>query len=154
MLGLRTLASTVLAHRESRHVVKYGLVGVSNTVIDFAVYALLLSLGLWYVAAKVLSVVVAVINGYTWNRRWTFRTGAHRNETLARYVAVHVTALTANLAVLTGLVELVGLSALTGQLVAIPFVAAFSFTANRLWTFGRYIPPGPPSAAPVETPVA
>ena len=109
--------------------------------IDFLLYALLLSFGVWYVLAKTLSLVIATLNGYTFNRRWTFRTGGHRHSTLARYVTVQATGLTMNIAFLTFFVELIGLGPLVAQAIAIPFIASYTFLANRLWTFGRDIPP-------------
>lgn len=122
--------------RESRHAVKYGIVGVSNVAIDFALYALLVSLGVWYPLAKTLSLVVATANGYTFNRLWTFRAGAHRNVILGRYVAVQASCLSANIAVLAVLIDIVGLGRVTAQAIALPAIALGSFLAQRLWTFG------------------
>jgi putative flippase GtrA len=126
----------LVAHRESRHAVKYAIVGVANVTIDFALYSLLVWLGVWYVAAKSLSLVVAMLNGYTFNRTWTFRAGRYRHSTLARYVAVQATGLAFNLTLLTVLVELLGFGPVVAQLIAIPLVCSFTFLANRLWTFG------------------
>jgi putative flippase GtrA len=121
--------------RESRHAVKYGIVGVSNVAIDFAVYALLLAIGVWYPAAKVLSFVVATVNGYTFNRLWTFRAGAHRATVLTKYVTVQVSGLGVNLVLLVVLVEVAGFGQLVAQGIALPFVALASFLGQRLWTF-------------------
>jgi len=131
----------LLRHRESRHAVKYGIVGVSNVAIDFTLYALLIHFGVWYVLAKTLSLIVATINGYTWNRRWTFRAGEYRHVTLARYVVVQSVALALNLVILAVAVELVGIGAIVAQAIALPFVAAFAFLSNRVWTFGAHLPP-------------
>ena len=133
--GLRAL----MEHRESRHAVKYAIVGVANVTIDLVLYGLLLWLGVWYVAAKSLSLVVATLNGYTFNRIWTFRAGRHEHMTLARYVTVQAAGLAINLALLTMLVELAGRSPMVAQVIALPFVCAFTFLSNRLWTFGRHL---------------
>ncbi|MDD3480651.1 MAG: GtrA family protein [Patescibacteria group bacterium] len=53
---------------------KFGIVGVSNTVIDLAVYNLLIfGFGMYEVSASVISVSLAIINSYIWNKRWTFQ---------------------------------------------------------------------------------
>lgn len=122
--------------RELRQAVKYAIVGVSNVAIDFGLYALLVSLGVWYPLAKTLSLVVATANGYTFNRRWTFRAGAHRNLVLTKYVAVQACCLAGNLALLVLLIEGVGLHQITAQAIALPIVALASFLAQRFWTFG------------------
>lgn len=115
---------------------KYALVGLSNVTIDFVIYAALVWLGLWYPAAKVASFVVATVNGYTLNRLWTFRAGAHRGEVLTKYVTVQISCLGVNLTLLVALVEIAGLHQVIAQAVALPAVALASFTAQRLWTFG------------------
>jgi putative flippase GtrA len=126
---------SALEHREVRHATKYGIVGVLNVAIDFALYALLVSLGVWYVAAKGISLTVATINGYTWNRRWTFRAGQHRTAMLTRYILVQAACYVTNIAVLAILVEALGMGAIPAQAVAVPFVAALSFLGQRMWTF-------------------
>lgn len=128
-------ARPLLDHPESRRVVKYGIVGVVNVAIDFLLYATLVWLGVWYVAAKTLSLVAATLNGYTFNRRWTFRAGPHQHLLLGKYVAVQAVCLVTNLALLTLLVEGLDQHAIAAQAIALPFVAALSFLANRLWTF-------------------
>jgi putative flippase GtrA len=122
--------------REVRSAVKYGIVGVCNVAIDFLLYALLVSAGVWYIAAKALSLTVATANGYTLNRRWTFRAGRHQNAMLSKYVTVQITCYVLNVAVLAALVEGAGMGAITAQAIALPFIAAFSFLAQRIWTFG------------------
>ncbi len=128
-------------HRESRHAVKYAAVGVVNVALDLALFALLLHLGVWYVAAKALSVVAATINGYTFNRLWTFRAGRHARTKLVRYLTVQGSGLLFALAIVTTLVELVGVAPLAAGAVAVPVVATYCFLANRLWTFGPHMPP-------------
>jgi putative flippase GtrA len=141
--GLKPLLRTsppggigVGARRELRHAAKYGIVGLSNVSIDFVLYAALVSLGMWYPLAKMLSLVVATANGYTLNRLWTFRAGAHHGIVLTKYVGVQAGCLIANLGLLVFLVEGLGLGRITAQVVAIPIISAVSFMAQRLWTFG------------------
>lgn len=52
---------------------KFIIVGVLNTLVDFAVFqALNLLLG-WVYAAQVIGYTCGVINSYLWNSNWTFR---------------------------------------------------------------------------------
>src|SRR5271154_6493538 len=54
--------------------VKFGIVGISNTLLTLAVYTLLLKvLGVWYLAASAIGFAVGATNGFLLNRRWTFR---------------------------------------------------------------------------------
>src|SRR4051794_33703615 len=54
--------------------VKFGIVGVSNTLLTLAVYTVLLKVfGVWYLAASAIGFVAGATNGFVLNRRWTFR---------------------------------------------------------------------------------
>src|SRR6476469_5541163 len=54
--------------------IKFGIVGVSNTLLTFLVYTLLLKVfGVWYLAASAIGFGVGATNGFLLNRRWTFR---------------------------------------------------------------------------------
>ena len=124
------------ARLEARRATKYGIVGVANVGIDFALFALFVTLGVWYPIAKALSLTAATINGYTWNRRWTFRAGRHQHSMLARYVAVQAACYVLNVALLVFMIESLGWTEIVSQAIALPIIAALSFLLQRLWTFG------------------
>jgi len=56
-----------------RQFIKFAIVGGLNSLLSVVTYALLLVVGVWYVAATVAAYGVAMAVGYTLNRRWTFR---------------------------------------------------------------------------------
>lgn len=69
---------------------KFGLVGVSNTVIDYTLYLTitkLLNLPVdQVVIAKYFSGTVAMINSFYWNRRWTFKSQANIGRSGVRFL--------------------------------------------------------------------
>jgi putative flippase GtrA len=86
----RTTAETLRRSEHARQFARFLLVGVGNTVLSFVVYRALLALGIWYVVAAPLAFGAGAVNGYIFNRRWTF---AARDSTQARllYVGVALT---------------------------------------------------------------
>ena len=61
-----------------RQIIKFVVVGISNTLVDLAVLNLLIFLtgiasGAGFSFFKAVSFLFAVTNSYFWNRRWTFR---------------------------------------------------------------------------------
>ncbi len=122
-------------NRHLRQFVKFVLVGVLTTAINFAIYAMLLFFHVNYIAAAIVAFIVATLNSYTWNRIWTFRAGAHRNRWLVRFTLVQLIGLSVNLAVLALLVEFTGMNKLIAQLVANVFVVGSNFVGNKFWTF-------------------
>jgi putative flippase GtrA len=118
-----------------REFIRFCLVGLSNTALTLGTYAVLLESGVWYLAASVIGVAVGMVNGYTWNRLWTFGVGRHRHAMAVRYVTVSLTGMAISAALLVLFVEQAGLGEFIAQVLALPFVVAVTFTANRQWTF-------------------
>ena len=55
---------------------KYGVIGVSNTLITLVVFYVINTLmGLDYAVANTLGYILGLINSFVWNRTWVFRTG-------------------------------------------------------------------------------
>jgi putative flippase GtrA len=118
---------------------KFGVVGLSGYAVNLVVYALLLKqAGLHYLLAATGSFLVAATNNYIWNRLWTFR---HQRGHVAyqglRFLIVAVIAYGANLLLLTGLVEVVGVDKIVAQAIAIVLVTPLNFIGNKLWSFRR-----------------
>jgi len=87
-------------HGVVSEVAKFGAVGLVNTVLDYAVLNLLLSIG--PLKAKVASTIVATTASYVMNRQWTFnnrdRAGVRREYVL--FFALNLAGLAIQLAVL------------------------------------------------------
>jgi putative flippase GtrA len=121
--------------------VKFGIVGVSNTVLSFAIYTVLLKVfGVWYIAASAIGFAVGAVNGYLLNRAWTFR--GHQGDALTpvRWCVVQGCGLLANLGLVYVFVSDVGLDKLLGQAFATSIVVVLTFFANRAWTFKGHVP--------------
>jgi putative flippase GtrA len=116
--------------------VKFGIVGVSNTLLSFGIYTLLLKgFGVWYLAASAIAFVVGAINGFLLNRRWTFRGHVGDALTPVRWMVVQGCGLVANLGLVYLFVEEVSLDKLIAQACATGVVTVLTFFANRAWTF-------------------
>ncbi len=121
--------------------VKFGIVGVSNTLLSFGVYTLLLKgFAVWYVAASGVGFAVGAVNGFLLNRRWTFREHVGDALTPVRWTVVQGVGLLANLGLVYLFVDGVGLDELVGQACATVIVTVLTFIANRAWTFRMHPP--------------
>lgn len=115
---------------------KFGLVGGSGYLINLAVFAALVSLGVHHTIAAIGAFGVAVTNNFLWNRYWTFGPGegpAHFQA--ARFFAVSLASLGLNLAVLELLVANHVVGELSAQAIAVAVAMPFNFLGNKLWTF-------------------
>jgi putative flippase GtrA len=142
--GLRTSLARISGHPRA-HVaiqfVKFGIVGVSNTLLTLAVYTLLLKVfGVWYLAASAIGFIVGAVNGFLLNRRWTFRGHVGDAFTPVRWGVVQTCGLGVDEVLLYLLVHDAHLDKLLAQVCATAVVTVTTFFANRAWTF-RARPP-------------
>ncbi len=121
-----------------RQLLQFCVVGATGYVVNLTVFAILVHVtDLHYAVAAVGSFLVAVTNNYLLNRLWTFRD--ERGSMVwqgARFLAVSVAALGANLVVLTALVS-AGVAEVVAQAIAIVLVTPVNFVGNKLWSFRR-----------------
>jgi putative flippase GtrA len=120
----------------SGQLVRYLVVGATNTGITLASYALLIRAGAPAVAASVVAFGAGAANGYWFNRSWTFRSARRGAAAGGRYVIVLLAGLGLNaLGVALG-VNVAGLPRLAGEIVALPPATATTFVLARSWVFG------------------
>lgn len=128
----------LLRHAAVGQFVRYGVVGITNTLVFLAAYAICVHLGVWYIAASAIGYTAGSINGYILNRRWTFRAGHLSHTTSAgRYTVVQIVAALANLGLLYVFVDGLGANRIVGQVIVIVIVQLLSFLAHRAWSFAH-----------------
>ncbi len=151
-----------------RQFVKFCIVGATSTVIDFTLLNLLhYRFALPLAVAATCSFLVAVSNGFYWNRRWTFRAGdGDARKQYPKFVATNVIGWMLNLTIMTLALVIatqLGLTALkrpTDEVISLivmgrgkdafsPLavnaakacatvcVTAWNFAAAKLWTFRK-----------------
>ena len=121
-------------------VLRFGLVGVLNSVFGFGVFAgMQLAAGgrVHYLLILLISHVVSVLEAYVLQRRFVFRVGGRWLRDLARFWSVYLVAFAVNLAALPLLVEIVHVSVLPAQAIVMLSVALGTFVAHRTFTFRR-----------------
>jgi len=164
-----TLWQRLIQWKLLRQFVKFCVVGAGSTAIDLGVFAallhyqvpallgdairtsvggraaaILLQLRVPLMLTNTVSFVLAVSNGFFWNRRWTFRTNdpTCARRQYATFFAVNIIGFLLNtviLVVLAHVLQAVGTpaqrAALLGKLAAVPIVAIWNFAASKFWAF-------------------
>jgi len=139
--------TTQLQRKGVRQFIKFCIVGASSTLIDFSVANIAYYLLQVRPAAlaSVMGFCVAVVNGYFWNSRWTFRDRERRavHEEFVRFVAVNIVGALLNYSIVSFVLlfdkhdphpKLVFNGA---KILATGIVVFWNFFANRRWTFGH-----------------
>ena len=123
--------------------IKFGIVGVSNTLISLAVYQIALNaLGMHYLAANLLGLVISVINAYYWNNRCVF--GGGEKRPFSQHLALYFKSLTAyggtfvlDSLLLVFWVEAVGIPESLAPVLNLCITIPLNFFINKYWTFRR-----------------
>jgi len=64
---------------------KFAVVGVIGTIVDFGIYSILTrGFGLYYIYATAISVFLAIVNNFFLNKYWTFKNGRLKREVAAK----------------------------------------------------------------------
>ena len=140
--------------------IKFGLIGVFNTFLDYFLFYVFLSrAGLDKNLAQILATAIAMTNSYFCNRYWTFKQkGCVKLSEMLRFVVVNLCSLGVNLLCLNlfcdvfrlyiyanRLLEAIGIDyVLEGdmavmfcKLMAVPFALGVNFLGNKFWVFHK-----------------
>ena len=121
---------------ELKRIVKFGITGVGNTLVDMAVGALLLFLGVNVYASKCVGYCAGMLNSYLINRKWTFQTkDRFFSLQMVRFIATNLIVLAVSMVLIKVFVEFWGLSDLLAMLLTTCCTMALNFIISRLWVF-------------------
>jgi dolichol-phosphate mannosyltransferase len=122
---------------------KFVAVGGSGYVVNLIVFSIVSGVfDMHHLIAATAAFVVAVFNNFWWNRHWTFGAGdGHAGFQAARFFTVSTVAFFFALAILELLVRNTGLPEVVAQAISLAAATPLNFIGNKMWSFGRSIPP-------------
>lgn len=136
--------------RHSKTFIKFGVVGVTGTIIDFLFYNLFIKhFGVPPATSKAFSTEIAIFNNFTWNNFWTFKSRKTNTNIFQKFGIFNAVAL-GGLAISVVIIKLLHLIYGDGYLlilsfhlayynvyffVTIPFVLTWNFLVNHFVTW-------------------
>ena len=128
--------------------IKFGLVGVSNTLISYVLYVISLLLlqrfpaleAINYILAQIVAFVLSVLWSFYWNNRLVFKQeeGQHRTiigTLLKTYVSYSFTGLFLNSILLILWVQFLGISEFVAPIINLLISVPLNFIINKFWAF-------------------
>ena len=128
--------------------IKFGIVGLSNTVISYLLYVgalLIFQKKQWipsidYLVAQVIAFVLSVLWSFYWNNKYVFKQneGQERNifaALLKTYVSYAFTGLFLNSVLSFIWVEVIGVSKLIAPIINLLVSVPINFFMNKFWAF-------------------
>lgn len=129
--------------------VKFGIVGLSNTVISYVVYLVTLLLlqknnllpRTDYLAAQVVGFILSVLWSFYWNRKYVFEADAKEVPWLLAlpktYISYAFTGLFLNSVLSILWVQVLGISKLLAPIVNLLISVPLNFVLNKFWAFKK-----------------
>lgn len=115
---------------------KFGIVGVSNTLITALVIALLLKvLHVSDFTANVVGYLAGLINSFVWNRRWTFAVKSKIKDTVFKFILIFVVSYAVQWGVVSLLLRLHWFDAYWCHLSGMVVYTLLNFLLNKFYTF-------------------
>lgn len=127
----------IINNKNFRQFIKFSFVGASGTLVDWIFYFILTRwFHLFYLIAKTISFVIAAINNYILNRKWTFRS-QEKNITkeFIKFLIVSLVGLAFNTLIMYIVVDKLRYNDFIGLILATAIVMFWNFLANKFWTF-------------------
>lgn len=116
---------------------KFGLVGIFNTLITIISYIFLVKIGMNYLVANSIAYIIGVANSYYWNKNWVFRPKDSNKSLFVKFLAVNLIVLAFNTISLYLLVNKLLMNPFISQIFAIGVGMIINFFLNKLWTFNN-----------------
>ncbi len=127
--------------------IKFGIVGVSNTLVDLGVYYIFVLIDpSLYLPGKTAGFLISVLNAFYWNNRYVFKTRGKKDgnsvllPTLKRLGRTYLTYGSTFLLTMLLLwleVEHWGISELVAPLINMFITIPLNFLMNKFWAFRK-----------------
>jgi len=116
---------------------RFNAVGAIGMLVQLGVLAVLVKLGVHYLAATALAVEAAVLHNYAWHIRWTWK--ERRGRLWRFHLANGLVSMTANLAWMRLFAGWLGIPPLAANLMAIALTSAVNFLVGDRWVFSARV---------------
>lgn len=133
MQSIRTLLTYLW--NKFRNLILYGIIGCCSSSVDFAVFSLLESFGVYYIIANCISVFVGISTSFVLNRRYNFKVKDKTTKRFSIFLLVGLLGLFISNIILFVCIEQLELTKLLSKVLSIVLVVFFQFLLNKHITF-------------------
>ncbi|MEL7605887.1 MAG: GtrA family protein [Sedimentibacter saalensis] len=113
---------------------KFGIVGVLNTVISLAVYNIFLLLGLHFLIANAIGYLAGIFNGYVLSSKFVFKAKMDTNKG-SKFVITYLSSFFIGSLILYFLVEFIKVPEEIAPIFVTVFNLFYNYIINKIWTF-------------------
>lgn len=119
-----------------RQFIKFGLVGMINTLVSFLFYYILFFLGCNYLLSNTIGYIASLAIGYILNRIWVFHAQkADVKRTVVKYCIVYGSSLLLNLGSMFLWVDILHITKLLAPVLTLCITIPYNYIFSRFWAF-------------------
>ena len=115
--------------------VKFVFVGCLNVAIYYGLFVLMLQIGVHYIPATSIGMIIAIINSYFWNKFFTFKSSSRAFGEKIKFLIVHGVQYLCNILIIHLCVTLLNIMPELAGLFAVIIGMFVSFFGHKFWSF-------------------
>lgn len=129
--------------------IKFGIIGLSNTVISYVIYVLVLLVfqknnflpEVDYLIAQLIGFIISVLWSFYWNRKYVFADGEEKipwlQALLKTYISYGFTGIILNSILSVVWVEWIGIPKIVAPIINLLISVPLNFVLNKFWAFRK-----------------
>jgi len=120
--------------------IKFGLVGISNTILGLAIYYLFIWIDpTFYQVGNATGWTLGVLNSVFWNRKLVFKDSTERTiKIIGKAYLAYGGSFLLTIALLHIQIEWIGIPAVIAPLICLILTVPLNFLANKFWAFKSF----------------
>jgi len=118
---------------------KFGIVGIANTAISYATYAIFVTLGMHYLLSGIIAFAVSMVNAFYWNNKHVFYENRENRSAIGSALRMVVSYAFSGLLIGTSLlyvfVDIFEINEYIAPFFGLCVTVPLNFMLNRFWVF-------------------
>lgn len=120
--------------------IKFGMVGVLNTLISYVTYVLINLMGYNYHIANISAFIISVLNSFYWNHTYVFKTNGQGKSVLLKaliktFISYGFSGLILTELLLILWIQILNISKYIAPLLNLILTIPINFLLNKFWAF-------------------
>jgi putative flippase GtrA len=119
---------------------KFGIVGVTNTIIDYVTFVILNAIGINYILCQIAAYSVGTLNSYIFNKNWTFKGNGNNkkpHEEFMEFLIINIITLIITELSLIVLLKEYKLNIYIAKVCIVILAQAANYFSYKLWVFAK-----------------
>jgi len=125
-----------LNKKEFIRFIKFGIVGCLNTGLNWFIFYLLNSIGVYYIISTIIAYSISVVHSYIWNSKWVFESKSKdKRKSSFKFIVLNFIGLLINSILMYVSVDIFKFEKMIGLIITTIIVMIMNYVVNKLWTF-------------------